>query len=174
MKNYLLKLILILPFLVTASFAHAEKYPDFCEQFTREIYRGTIGEDVSQLQIVLKSEGFKNVPVSGFFGYETAQAIRKIQTDNGRYPFGKIGPDTYKLLKNLWCKPELVVQTDMIMSIYPTSSTENSVTVAWETTNASSCTLNGSAVTLKDSKTFSLNKKMKLAFGFCWILKTKL
>jgi hypothetical protein len=167
MKNNLLKLILLLPFLVTASFAHAEKYPDFCEEFTREIYRGNIGEDVKQLQIVLNSEGFKNVPVSGFFGYETAQAIRKIQTDNGRYPFGKIGPDTYKLLKNLWCKyePEPVILTDMIMSIYPTASTENSVTVAWETTNASSCTLNSSAVTLKDTKTFSLNKKMKLNFS---------
>jgi peptidoglycan hydrolase-like protein with peptidoglycan-binding domain len=153
--------------LVSTSFVNAEKYPDFCEQFTREIYRGTIGEDVKQLQIVLNSEGFKNVPVSGFFGYETAQAIRKIQTENGKYPFGKIGPDTYKLLKNLWCKyePEPVIQTDMTMSIYPTSSVSDNVTVTWETKNAVSCTLNNSSVSLNDSKAFALSKKMKLTFA---------
>ncbi len=144
--------------------ASAEKYPDFCSSFKREIYRGDIGEDVRKLQEVLKKEGNPKVVASGFFGYETAQAVRKFQTQNGMYPFGKVGPDTYSKIKSLWCKyePKVEIKTDLTLSLYPVSSNEEGVTVNWESKNALNCKLNEVSVESNGTKVFKVSRGLKL------------
>jgi peptidoglycan hydrolase-like protein with peptidoglycan-binding domain len=160
--KYLKIFFLILAFFLGTNFANAEKYPDFCEVFTKEIYRGQTGEDVLELQKVLMQEGYKNVTATGIFGLQSAEAIRKIQTANGRYPFGKIGPDTFSLLKSLWCSPEPVVDTDMEMDIYPTENKAGNIVVVWQTKNANSCTLNNQNVDTEGTKKYQVLKKQNV------------
>jgi hypothetical protein len=63
-------------------------------QFTRTLMRGLSGEDITQLQNRLTSEGIYIGPITGYFGLLTEVAVKAYQTKNGIEPIGVVGPKT--------------------------------------------------------------------------------
>lgn len=55
-------------------------------------------EDVRVLQRALAEEGFDPGVVDGIYGYRTARAVRKFQSDRGLPEDGIVGPATWRLL----------------------------------------------------------------------------
>jgi peptidoglycan hydrolase-like protein with peptidoglycan-binding domain len=56
------------------------------------------GEEVRQLQLVLKSGGYFNPEPTGYFGSLTKAALIAFQSANGIEPAGVVGPKTRILL----------------------------------------------------------------------------
>ena len=63
--------------------------------FTRSLYFGMSGADVSQLQLFLKTLGYYTYPtITGYFGGITKTAVAAFQQANGIAPLGGVGPQT--------------------------------------------------------------------------------
>ncbi len=63
--------------------------------FSRDLYAGTYGEDVKQLQIFLKAKGFYSHPsITGYFGEITKKSIIAFQQAHGIPMLGRVGPQT--------------------------------------------------------------------------------
>lgn len=71
--------------------------------FTDQLYLGSTGEQVRQLQGVLKSLGYFDYPsITGYFGPVTKAAVVKFQEAKGLKPYpGWVGPGTRQALNNL-------------------------------------------------------------------------
>lgn len=71
--------------------------------FARELMRGSAGEDVKQLQVILQQ--FSNVYpekiVSGYYGALTEKAVRRFQKEYGLPSVGRVGPKTQAVLNQL-------------------------------------------------------------------------
>jgi His-Xaa-Ser repeat protein HxsA len=63
----------------------------------RALHMGLKGEDVRQMQQLLKNKGY-NVPVSGYFGRQTEIAVKKFQIQNDLPADGKVGNLTLSML----------------------------------------------------------------------------
>jgi hypothetical protein len=63
-------------------------------QFTRTLMLGMTGEDVTQLQLRLTSEGVYNGPITGYFGPLTEAGVKAYQTKYGIDSVGIVGPKT--------------------------------------------------------------------------------
>jgi hypothetical protein len=62
----------------------------------------TTGGDVSKLQQLLINLGYYNLPVSGIFGKNTLDAVKRFQKDEGfRTPTGLVGSATRNIVKNI-------------------------------------------------------------------------
>ncbi|MDD3687039.1 MAG: peptidoglycan-binding protein [Bacteroidales bacterium] len=72
-------------------------------QFNNYLYVGSIGEEVRQLQTVLRDLGyFKHPSITGYFGEVTKQAVIEFQQAKNLSPFpGWVGPGTRSALNNL-------------------------------------------------------------------------
>jgi hypothetical protein len=66
--------------------------------FTRTLQRGQSGEDVRQLQGLLRSAGFDPGPADGYFGSPTHDAVVAFQRSQGLTPDGAVGPLTIAAL----------------------------------------------------------------------------
>ncbi len=62
-----------------------------CVKFNRGLSLGTRGEDVKELQEMLREKGFLNASSTGFFGKMTKEAVTKFQKDGGINPSGFFG-----------------------------------------------------------------------------------
>lgn len=60
--------------------------------------RGATGQQVSQVQTILKNQGFYNGAIDGKFGSATEAAVKAFQRDRGLTPDGKVGTRTLKAL----------------------------------------------------------------------------
>ena len=71
--------------------------------FARELMRGSAGEDVKQLQVILQQ--FSNVYpekiVSGYYGALTEKAVQRFQKEYGLPSVGRVGPKTQAVLNQL-------------------------------------------------------------------------
>lgn len=63
------------------------------------LQRGDSGPTVSRLQTALKSEGFFNARVTGYYGTETVNSVRRFQAANGLQVDGIAGPTTLRALR---------------------------------------------------------------------------
>ena len=69
--------------------------------FTRYLYLGTRGQEVRDLQTLLKDKGyFKYSIITGYYGQYTRQAVMDYQKDNNIVPVGMVGPLTRELLNS--------------------------------------------------------------------------
>jgi hypothetical protein len=66
--------------------------------FTRTLLLGARGDDVRQLQQLLRSAGFDPGPADGIFGAKTDAAVRAFQGSRGLAVDGKVGPMTLAAL----------------------------------------------------------------------------
>jgi peptidoglycan hydrolase-like protein with peptidoglycan-binding domain len=66
--------------------------------FTKNFDVGARGADVTALQIILKTQGYFRVDVSGYFGPLTRTAVMDFQKANGIEPVGTVGPKTRAVL----------------------------------------------------------------------------
>lgn len=66
--------------------------------FTRELERGSTGDDVIELQKILISEGHLTGEPTGFFGPLTEAAVMKYQAVRGLPQVGRVGPQTLAFL----------------------------------------------------------------------------
>lgn len=57
-----------------------------------QLMTGSSGDEVRQLQEKLREQGYLGGKADGFFGENTAQALRKLQADRGYEATGKIAP----------------------------------------------------------------------------------
>lgn len=63
--------------------------------FISYMYIGFVGQEVSDLQILLTRLGYFNYPeITGYYGPITAEAVRNFQLDNGIDPLAVVGPKT--------------------------------------------------------------------------------
>lgn len=70
--------------------------------FTRILYMGLSGTDVSQLQQFLEDHGFYSYPtITGYFGAATKAAVIAFQKANGIEPLGGVGPLTQAKIRAL-------------------------------------------------------------------------
>lgn len=67
---------------------------------TRILQRGSRGADVTQLQNQLKSLGFFNGPVTGYYGELTETAVRNFQRSRKVAVNGMVGPTTWAVLQD--------------------------------------------------------------------------
>jgi peptidoglycan hydrolase-like protein with peptidoglycan-binding domain len=80
----------------------AETYPEFCAVFNRTLKPGDVGQDVKRLQVTMGQEGIAYLASTGYYGPGTEKAVKVFQQRNGIYPAGKVGPQTYRFMRNLW------------------------------------------------------------------------
>ncbi len=71
--------------------------------FTQYLSAGMTGEEVKQLQLVLKAQGFlsSGVNPTGYYGPATTEAVKKFQAAKGIQPLGVVGPSTRAVLNTL-------------------------------------------------------------------------
>ena len=61
----------------------------FCPNLYRNLYLGTKGQDVRELQIYLKNQGFYNYPeITGYYGPATMYAVQRFQAAKGIVSYG--------------------------------------------------------------------------------------
>jgi N-acetylmuramoyl-L-alanine amidase len=66
--------------------------------FTRTLFFGSRGDEVTELQKRLTQEGVYAGPITGYFGHLTVAALKAFQRKNGLDPVGVLGPKTRVLL----------------------------------------------------------------------------
>lgn len=66
--------------------------------FTRSLFLGMSGEDVTELQKMLKQMGYFNGEATGYFGPLTFAAVKKFQAAHGLEQVGHVGPMTRGIL----------------------------------------------------------------------------
>lgn len=146
----------------------AQTYPDLCPLLTRTMKIGTTGNDVKRLQVVLGQEGIAYLGATGYFGPVTSKAVKTFQLRNGISPTGAVGPITLARMKGLWCAGANSLNTNinsyynnptsgaLDVSIIPTSSNGNNLTISWNSTNAQTCSLNGQQVQPSGAQVFPI------------------
>ena len=68
--------------------------------FTRELKKGSKGEDVKQLQERMQLLGYFDGPISGNYQDKSVKAVKKIQEQNGMQATGKVDEATWNLIFN--------------------------------------------------------------------------
>ncbi len=69
------------------------------KQKDKETFVSDIPKDVSQIQLALKSAGFNPGPIDGKLGPQTQTAIKNFQKANNLKVDGKVGHNTWKILR---------------------------------------------------------------------------
>lgn len=139
------------------------KYPELCSVFNRTLKVGDQGDDVKRLQIVLGQEGIAYLGGTGYYGPVTERAVKVFQTRAGIYAVGKVGPQTLARMRQLWCGPGTAStnpNTDtgsvVALTITPTNSSTNSLTLTWTSRNAVSCQINNQNVPVNGSQSYTI------------------
>jgi len=80
-----------------------------CEtQITKTLQRGSENNDVYVLQRMLVNAGFLNAAPNGYFGYQTAAAVRSFQRNNGILVTGTVGEITRNAVNERLCDTDLL------------------------------------------------------------------
>jgi len=69
--------------------------------YVRVLKIGLRGNDVAEVQALLKQRGFDPGPVDGIFGGKTEQAVKQFQSARGLAADGIVGPLTYRELQSV-------------------------------------------------------------------------
>lgn len=150
-----------------------QKYPELCTILSRTLQRGDQGDDVFQLQLALSKEGLGTINASGYYGQATISLVKAFQLQAGIYTVGKVGPQTLNRIKNIWCGANNIYTRNnwttptvntgnnapLSVSISPTTSSGNNITIGWNTQNAQSCVLNGQSVQVNSTQTFTVSSE---------------
>ena len=80
----------------------AEEDGDEAYVFTRELKKGSQGEDVRQLQLLLKKAGMNPGTIDGIFGANTVKAVKLFQKANALKADGIAGKATIQALGGIW------------------------------------------------------------------------
>lgn len=75
--------------------------PDAAVTFTKNLQLGATGTDVTNLQTVLKTGGYLSAEPTGYFGSQTAAAVKAFQAAHGLSAVGSVGPQTRAALNAL-------------------------------------------------------------------------
>lgn len=73
----------------------------FSYVFKNLLQKGSRGEEVKNLQILLKDRGYFDGDVTNYFGAQTMSAVIAFQKANNIEPLGIVGPKTRSVLNNL-------------------------------------------------------------------------
>ncbi len=84
-------------------------------QITKTLQIGSDNNDVYVLQNMLINAGFLNASPNGYYGRQTASAVRAFQIHNGITPSGKVGESTRNAVNERLCDTDLV---DNTISLY--------------------------------------------------------
>lgn len=157
MKKIFIKLLTLSVFVASSmsglvGVANAAKYPEFCSVFNRTLSFGDTGQDVKMLQIVMGQEGIAYLGGTGYYGEMTTRAVKVFQLRNEILSTGNVGPITFARMKLFWCSNDgggggggpIVGVPDV--TLIPSVSYGQNVTLTWTGTNVSSCNLNGTTV----------------------------
>lgn len=80
-----------------------------CEtQITKTLQRGSENNDVYVLQRMLVNAGFLQASPNGYFGYQTAAAVRAFQRSNGILVTGTVGEITRNAVNERLCDTDLL------------------------------------------------------------------
>ncbi len=80
-----------------------------CEtQITKTLQRGSENNDVYVLQTMLANAGFLQAIPNGYFGYQTASAVRAFQRSNGILVTGTVGEITRNAVNERLCDTDLL------------------------------------------------------------------
>ncbi|MBR1585385.1 MAG: peptidoglycan-binding protein, partial [Clostridia bacterium] len=90
------------------------------ETLNGSLSTGATGEEVEELQTLLKEFGYYTSSISGTFDAATAAAVRAFQTRNGLTVDGKVGKNTWKVLRS---GAENVVKKNDKVPVYYTIAT---------------------------------------------------
>ncbi len=83
-----------------------------CEtQITRTLQRGSENNEVYILQRMLVQSGFLHAAPNGYFGYQTASAVRLFQMNNGIPSTGIVGEMTRNAINERLCDVNLLVDS---------------------------------------------------------------
>lgn len=98
---------------ITSSAAYFNSAPIArCEtQITRSLQVGQENNDVYVLQQMLANAGYLHAQPNGYFGYQTASAVRSFQYDNGIARTGTVGPATRDAINERLCDTDLIGNT---------------------------------------------------------------
>lgn len=80
------------------------EYKSFCSTNYRQIRYGKKSEAISDLQKILNIENNSSIAAADFFGTSTKNNIKKLQKKYLLAQTGVLGPATYKLLSDKYCK----------------------------------------------------------------------
>jgi hypothetical protein len=93
--------IFVVAFAIILFAAGSHVYAASPSTFTRPLFVGSNGADVSSLQEYLKAEGYYNYPtITGYFGSFTWKAVAAFQYANNLEQVGTVGPKTRALLNS--------------------------------------------------------------------------
>lgn len=80
-----------------------------CEtQITQTLQMGTESVQVHIVQLMLVNAGFLHTTPNGYFGYQTQNAVRNFQANNGISPTGIVGPATRNAINERLCDTDLL------------------------------------------------------------------
>lgn len=77
------------------------------------LHRGDRGTTVTQLQTALKTEGFFNRPVTGYYGSITEEAVRRFQQSRGLRADGIAGSNTLYALGGIYIGRNIPTSTEL-------------------------------------------------------------
>ncbi len=69
---------------------------------TRLLRMGSMGQDVSDLQLILQSLGYNPGAIDGIYGSRTMNAVIEFQRNSGLVADGIAGPDTFDMIFQLY------------------------------------------------------------------------
>jgi peptidoglycan hydrolase-like protein with peptidoglycan-binding domain len=95
----------------SAAYFNAAPLSQCQAHITRTLQIGSENNDVVVLQQLLVNAGFLDTNPNGYFGYQTKQAVRSFQANNGISPTGIVGPSTRDAVNESLCDTDLVDNT---------------------------------------------------------------
>lgn len=75
---------------------------------TSNLQRGSENDDVVRLQNLLARGGYLNASANGYFGYQTENAVRAFQRDNGISSTGVVGETTRNAINERLCDSDVL------------------------------------------------------------------
>ncbi len=96
----------------------------FCHTFNRQLQLGSRGADVAALDKVLIAEGIKTAMGDDYFGAQTKDLVKKLQTKHSILPaLGNVGPRTRAKLNKLYGCTKAVKISSLIPAQGPVGTT---------------------------------------------------
>ncbi len=147
-------------------------YANFCSVIRGPIY-SKYGNEVRELQGALRYQIMPSLLQDGNHTLLTRRAVQIFQRQNGIYPSGYVGTQTYRAMRYLWCgngstpapipapqpapAPISVAAPAVSISLSPTTFISGqTVTLNWSAQNANTCTLNNTQVQTSGSQSVQI------------------
>lgn len=103
--NIVLKLVLVLILSVSYLSFYVDVSAKECsDRFVMDLGWGSTGREVTELQNLLRSNGFDIDVVDGYFGWDTQEAVKGLQKDNSLKSDGLVGREVRDLINKMYCE----------------------------------------------------------------------